>query len=82
MSLNESMVEDAALEWFGEHAGCACALIPAFSRREKQGLGAIRRLNPANFFRAFATPHDTLLLQLARRELKQAKFIGSRMASV
>jgi hypothetical protein len=81
MSLNESMVEDAAFECFGEHARCARALIPALSRREKEGLGSIRRLKPANLSRAFATSRDTLLLQLARRELSEAKFIDSRMAS-
>ena len=48
MSLNESIVEDAALEWFGEQFRCAPALIPAFSQREKgEGREAIRRLNPA-----------------------------------
>jgi hypothetical protein len=82
MSLNKSLVEDAALEWFGEHAGCARALIPAFYWREKDGLGGIRWLNTANLSRAFATPRDTLLLQLVKRELRGAKFIGSRMASV
>ena len=69
MSLNESIVEDAALEWLllrhlllqgyegqkgyggqvGE-LGYSClgaeALIPAFSRREKEKRETIRRLNP------------------------------------
>jgi hypothetical protein len=82
MSLNKSLGEDAPLEWFGEHAGCAGALIPAVSQGEKEGFGAIQRLKPANLSRAFATLPDTLLLQLARRKLSRAKFIGSRMASV
>ena len=57
MSLNESIVEDAALEWFGEQSRVAPTLIPAFSQREKEEDGevvlvgrlreAIRRLNPA-----------------------------------
>jgi hypothetical protein len=55
MSLNESIVEDAALEWFGEQRRVAPTLIPAFSRGEKEEDGevllvgrlreAIRRLN-------------------------------------
>ena len=60
MSLNESIVEDAALEWFGE-LGYSClgaeALAPALSHGERESYGevvlvgrlreAIRRLNPA-----------------------------------
>ncbi|MDK3155728.1 hypothetical protein QPK87_03925 [Kamptonema cortianum] len=60
MSLNESIVEDATLEWFGE-LGYFCqkakALIPAFSQGERDLYSeavlvgrlreAIRRLNPA-----------------------------------
>ncbi len=48
MTLNESIVEDAALEWFGEQSRVAPTLIPAFSQREKEEeCEAIRRLNPA-----------------------------------
>jgi hypothetical protein len=48
MSLNESIVEDAALEWFGEQSRVAPTLIPAFSQREKgKEREAIRRLNLA-----------------------------------
>lgn len=58
MSLNESIVEDAALEWFllrqgyggqvGEQSRVAPTLIPAFSQRGKEEeREAIRRLNPA-----------------------------------
>lgn len=60
MSLNESIVEEAALEWFGE-LGYTClgaeALTPAHSQGERESYGevvlvgrlreAIRRLNPA-----------------------------------
>ncbi len=60
MSLNESIVEDAALEWFGE-LGYSClgaeALTPALSHGERESYGevvlvgrlreAILRLNPA-----------------------------------
>ena len=70
MILNESIVEEAALEWFGE-LGYAVGhgphlargeyakgtLIPAFSQREKEKekeREAIRRLNPAN---ACGNPH-------------------------
>jgi hypothetical protein len=47
MSLNESIVEDAALEWFGEQSRAAPTLIPDFSQREKWKRKAIRRLNLA-----------------------------------
>ena len=60
MTLNESIVEEAALEWFGE-LGYSClgaeALTPALSHGERESYGevvlvgrlreAIRRLNPA-----------------------------------
>ena len=68
MSLNESIVEDAALEWFlfrsaplnyggqvGEQCRVALTLIPAFSQQDKgKEREAIRRLNPAN---ACGNPH-------------------------
>ena len=54
MSLNESIVEDAALEWFGEQSRVAPTLIPAFSHGEKEKREAIRRLNAAN---ACGNPH-------------------------
>ena len=74
MSLNESIVEDAALEWFllrsaplnyggqvGEQCRVAPTLIPAFSQREKgKEREAIRRLNPEIFSLSFG-----LLLHLA-----------------
>ena len=41
MSLNESIVEDAALEWFGEQSRSAPTLIPAFSQREKEEVGEV-----------------------------------------
>ena len=60
MSLNESIVEDVALEWFllryaplnyggqvGEQCRVAPTLIPAFSQRERgKEREAVRRLNP------------------------------------
>ena len=60
MSLNESIVEDAALEWFGEQSRVAPTLIPAFSHGEKEKREAIRRLNPAIPSRTLATLRDTL----------------------
>lgn len=36
MSLNESIVKDAALEWCGEQTRCARTLIPAFSHGETE----------------------------------------------
>jgi len=55
MTLNESIVEDAALEWFGEQSRVAPTLIPAFSHGEKEKREAIQRLNPAN---ACGRPHS------------------------
>ena len=74
MSLNESIVEDAALEWFlfrsaplnyggqvGEQCRVAPTLIPAFSQWEKgKEREAVRRLNPEIFSLSFG-----LLLHLA-----------------
>jgi hypothetical protein len=57
VSLNESIVEDAALEWFllhqgysgqvGEQCCVAPTLTPALSQGEREKDEAIRRLNPA-----------------------------------
>jgi type I restriction enzyme R subunit len=46
MSLNESIVEDAALEWFGEQSRVAPSLIPAFSQGEKESVGHGPHLAP------------------------------------
>ena len=46
MSLNESIVEDAALEWFGEQSRVAPTLIPAFSQGEKESVGRGPHLAP------------------------------------
>jgi hypothetical protein len=55
MSLNESIVEDADLELFGEQCRVAPTLIPAFSHREKgKEREPVQRLNPAN---ACGNPH-------------------------
>lgn len=56
MSLNESIVEDASLEWFGEQTRFARTLTPALSHVERERREAIRRLNPAN---ACGNPHQT-----------------------
>lgn len=50
MSLNELIVEDAALECFGEQ----CRGAPTLTR-------PLPRLNPAIFFRTLATLRDNLL---------------------
>jgi hypothetical protein len=39
MTLTESIVEGAALEWIGEQCHVAPTLIPAFSQREKEAVG-------------------------------------------
>ena len=48
-SLNESIVEEAALEWFGEQSRVARTLTPTptLSQKEREKCEAIRRLNPA-----------------------------------
>jgi len=93
MSLNESIVEDAALEWFGELGG----------RRVKSEIGrvkfwepfpislltlhsfsceVIRRLNPAiPQSRTLATLRDTLLPKLLSGELSVAS-LESRLEAV
>ena len=63
MSLNESIVEDSALEWFGEQSRVAPTLIPAFSHGEKEKREAIRRLNPAIPEDARATDKESLSVQ-------------------
>lgn len=68
MSLNESIVEDAALEWFGEQSRVAPTLIPAFSQREKGNEGeAIRLLNPAIPEDARATVRKSRIVHIERR---------------
>jgi type I restriction enzyme R subunit len=82
MSLNESIVEDAALEWFGElgyAVGHGPYLAPGEPAAERDSFGevvlvgrlreAIRRLNPAIPSRTLATLRDTLLPKLLSGEL-------------
>ncbi|MFT5029622.1 MAG: type I restriction enzyme R subunit, partial [Candidatus Binatia bacterium] len=77
MSLNESHVEDAALEWFGElgySVGHGPQLAPGEPSAERRSFGevalvgrlreAIRRLNPAILLRALTTLRTTLLEKL------------------
>jgi len=47
MSINESTVELAALEWFGEQSRVAPTLIPAFSQGEKESVGHGPHLAPS-----------------------------------
>ena len=74
MSLNESIVEDAAREWFGElgfAAGHGPQLAPGEPAAERDAFSevvlvgrlreAIRRLNPAIPSRTLATLRDNLL---------------------
>ena len=83
MSLNESIVEDAALTWFGElgyAVGRGPQLAPGEPAAERDSFGdlvlvgrlreAIRRLNPAVIqSRTLATLRDTLLPKLLSGEL-------------
>ena len=82
MRLNESIVEDAALTWFGElgyAAGHGPRLAPGEPAAERDSFRevvlvgrlreAIRRLNPAiPHSRTFATLRDTLLPKLLSGE--------------
>ena len=82
MSLNESIVEDAALEWFGElgyAVGHGPHLAPGEPAAERDSFGevvlvghlrgAIRRLNPAISSIARATELAPLLPKLLNGEL-------------
>jgi type I restriction enzyme, R subunit len=92
MSLNESIVEEAALEWFGElgyAVGHGPQLAPGEAAAERESFGevvlvgrlreAIRRLNPAiPQSRTLATLRDTLLTKLLSGELSVAEAKTSR----
>jgi type I restriction enzyme R subunit len=80
MSLNESIVEDAALEWFGElgyAVGHGPHLAPGEPAAERDSFGevvlvgrfreAIRRLNPAIPEEARATLRKFRIVQTERR---------------
>jgi len=80
MSLNESIVEDAALEWFGElgyAVGHGPHLAPGEPAAERDGFGevvlvgrlreAIRRLNPAIPEEARATIRQFRRVQIERK---------------
>ncbi len=94
MSLNESIVEDAALEWFGQlgyAVGHGPHLAPGEPAAERDSFSevvlvgrlraAIRRLNPAIPSRTLATLRDTLLPKLLSGELSVAG-IESRLEAV
>jgi len=80
MSLNESIVEDAALEWFGElgyAVGHGPHLAPGEPAAERDSFGevvlvgrlreAIRRLNPAIPEEARATIRQFRRVQIERK---------------
>ena len=94
MSLNESTVEDAALEWFGElgyAVGHGPQLAPGEPAAERDSFSevvlvgrlreAIRPLNPAIPSRTLATLRDTLLPKLLSGELSVAG-IESKLEAV
>ncbi len=56
MSLNESIVEDAAIEWFGEQCRVAPTLIPAFSQGEKESVWHGPQLAPGEYAGGALTP--------------------------
>ncbi|MEY5015189.1 MAG: hypothetical protein RIS92_1547 [Verrucomicrobiota bacterium] len=80
MSLNESIVEDAALEWFGElgyAVGHGPHLAPGEPAAERDSFGevvqvgrlreALRRVNPAIPEEARATVAKSATVQIERR---------------
>ena len=94
MSLNESHVEAAALEWFGELGyaiGHGPHLAPGEPAAERDSFSevvlvgrlreATRRLNPAIPSRTLATLRDTLLPKLLSGELSVAG-IESKLEAV
>jgi hypothetical protein len=93
MSLNESIVEDAALEWFGElgyAVGHGPQLAPGEPAAERDSFSevvlvgrlreATRRLNPAIPSRTLATLRDTLLPKLLSGELSVTETTGGLSA--
>ena len=92
-SLNESIVEDAALEWFGElgyAVGHGPQLAPGEPAAERDSFSevvlvgrlreATRRLNPAIPSRTLATLRDTLLPKLLSGELSVTETTGGLSA--
>ena len=66
-SLNESIVEEAALEWFGEQSRVARTLTPTLSQKEREKREAIRRLNPAIPQEARVSIRQSRRVQIERR---------------
>jgi len=66
-TLNESIVEDAALEWFGEQCRVAPTLTRPLPRGEEEEREAIRRLNRAILEEARAVVADSAAAQTERR---------------
>ncbi|MDP1581302.1 MAG: hypothetical protein Q8M02_13590 [Candidatus Didemnitutus sp.] len=92
MSLNESIVEDAALEWLGE-LGYAVGHGPASHADRRDSFGevglvgrlreAIRRQNPViPPSRTLATLRDALLPKLLSGELSKRESYGRRELSL
>jgi type I restriction enzyme R subunit len=93
MSLNESIVEDAALEWFGElgyAVGHGPHLAPGEPAAERDSFSevvlvgrlreAIRRLNPAiPPSRTLATLRDTLLPKLLSGQIQISNYSNSNV---
>jgi hypothetical protein len=90
MSLNESIVEDAALEWFGElgyAVGHGPQLAPGEPAAERDSFSevvlvgrlreAIRRLNPAIPSRIPAALRGTLLPKLLSGEIGIGEFTAA-----
>lgn len=68
MSLNESIVENATLEWFGEQSRRARTLTRPLPGGEETERRAIRRLNAAIREEASATHKESLWVQIERRQ--------------
>ena len=95
MNLNESVVEEAALEWFGElgyAVGHGPQLAPGEPATDRDSFGeavlvgrlreAIRRLNPAILHsRTFATLRDPASVELSKLQSRELSLtaLESRM---
>ena len=80
MSLKESIVEDAALEWLGEQSRLAPPLIPAFSQREKEAVVHGPHLAPGEHARGTLTPARCLRLSPLRSGSQREREKESREA--
>jgi hypothetical protein len=69
MSLTESQIEEAAIEWLWEHCRFSRTLTRPLSLEEGNEREAIRRMTPAFSLCTLASLNDTLLPNLLSGEM-------------